>query len=282
MIDPTFIFNLFLSTDFPYVDNKGKMRTAGIFAVYIDLDTKKMIKCNMDGDQLAPSQALILLWYNTVGAQHVKIHAFANWGVSIGDDVKKLNPFLHRNSIVTVAYNYFGYSRFKIFMEQWKAQGLLSAQWDPQSLISTFEHGVKQGVWQHSHIVELVPYSTFINFITKARVIFHAEFKRYKNLFPGGVNAEGLFVGTILHSLDHTFATKNLEDPLWLDVDDPKYGLMAELGRIVRVGFAPEVEGYYFHRKWGGSGHPFYETVYRKLVKIDKKMADAIDTCICC
>ena len=64
-------------------------------------------------------------------------------------------------------------------------------------------------------------------------------------------------------------------------MDNPKYGLMAELGRIVKGGFVPEGVGYYFHMKWRGSGHPFYEAVYRKLVKIDRKFADAMDTCIC-
>jgi hypothetical protein len=275
------VFILFLSyLDFPYVDSNGKMQIADLLAVDIDLDTKKMVKCKMDGEHLTPSEALILLWYNTISAQHVKLHSFGNWGVNIDDNVKELNPFLHTNSLVTVVYNYFGFSSFPRFMKEWKRQGLLSKDWDPQSLISTFEHGVKEGVWQHSHIVELVPYSNFISFITKARVIFHAEFKRHQHLFPG-VHAEGLFTGTVLHSLDHAFMDWNLEDPLWLDVDDPKYGKMAELGRIVKVGFVPEVEGYYFHRKWKGSGHPFYEAVYRKLVKINRKMADAMDTCIC-
>ena len=102
-------------------------------------------------------------------------------------------------------------------MEIWQKQGLLSEDWDAQSSLSTFEHGVKQGIWQHSHFVELVPHSTFISFITKARVIFHAEFKRYQHWFPHG-HAEGLFAGTILHLLDHAFASVHLEDPLWLDV----------------------------------------------------------------
>ena len=72
-----------------------------------------------------------------------------------------------------------------------------------------------------------------------------------------------------------------LEDPLWLDVDDPRFGKMAELGRIVRVGFVPEVPGYCFHRHFKGSGHPFYEAVYAKAVKINKKLADNMETCIC-
>jgi len=72
----------------------------------------------------------------------------------------------------------------------------------------------------------------------------------------------------------------NLVDPLWLDVDDPRFGKMAEIGRIVRVGFVPDVPLLYFHKRFKGSGHPFYEAVYEKAAKVDKQFADHIDTCI--
>jgi len=87
-------------------------------------------------------------------------------------------------------------------------------------------------------------------------------------------------VGTILHSLDHCLLEWNLEDPLWLDVDDPRFGKMAELGRIVRVGFVEDVPFLYFNKRFKGSNHPFYKNVYEKAAKIDKKFADNMDTCI--
>jgi hypothetical protein len=37
-------------------------------------------------------------------------------------------------------------------------------------------------------------------------------------------------------------------DPLWLDVDDPRFGKMAEVGRIVKVGFVSDIPGLYFHK----------------------------------
>ena len=256
------------------------MQVANLFAIDIDLATRRMVKCKMDDETLTASEALILLWYNTISAQHVKLHAHGNWGVNIEHDAKALNPFLHTSSLVTVIYNYFGFTCFTGYFDTWKRQGLLSQDWDPKALTQTFVHGVKENIWQHSQIVELAPYSDFVSFITKTRAIFHAEFARYKHMFPG-VNAEGLFSGTVLHSLDHALMEWNLEDPLWLDVDDPKYGKMAELGRIVRVGFVPEVPGYCFHRYFKGSGHPFYESVYSKAAKINKRFADQMETCIC-
>lgn len=270
----------FCFADFPYVDNYGAYKLAKNVTVHIDLGTKALVECTLDGEQLTPSQALIVLWFNTISAQHVKLHAMANWGINCDESVKEVNPFLHRNSIVTTIYNYFGFSSFPRFMKGWKKQGLLSAGWEPQALTDCFEHGVRENIVHHSQITELMPHSDFVNFTVKLRAIFHHEFSKCSHMFPG-VDCEAFFAGTILHSLDHALMEWNLEDPLWLDVDDLKYGKMAELGRIVRVGFVEDIPGFYFHKRFGGSGHPFYESIYTKAARINKKFADHMDTCIC-
>ena len=270
--------------DFPYIEKDGQMEIAKYLSVCIDLDSKQMASCKMDGDTLNASEALILLWYNTISAQHVKIHALGNWGVNMGNTSNstkdKVNPFVERNSLVTVIYNFFGFTSFPSFMEEWKKEGLLSPDWNPQALTDTFVHGVKENICHHSHVTELSKHSNFVQFISKTRSIFHSEFIKYKEMFPG-IHPEGLFAATVLHSLDHELMERNLEDPLWLDVKHPRFGKMAELGRIVRVGFVPEVPGYYFHRNFRNSGHAFYEAVYAKAAKIDRRFADGMETCIC-
>lgn len=269
----------FFFADFPYIDENNEYQVADLFAVDIDLDTKKFVKAKMDDENLNASETLILLWFNTIAAQHVKLHSLANWGVNLNDNLKETNPFLLRNSVVTTVYNFFGYSCFRNFMEGWEKRGLLSEGWDPDAFIHCVNHGVKDNIWQHSQIDELVPYSRFVNFIIKARGIFFSEFSKHKHLFPG-VHGEAMFVGTVLHSLDHTLMHWNLKDPLWLDVDDPRFGRMAELGRIVKVGFVEDVPFLYFQKRFKGSGHPFYDAVYEKAAKIDRELADNMDTCI--
>lgn len=269
----------FFFANFPYVDNNSKYQVADLFAVDIDLDTKRFVKAKMDDQDLSASETLILLWYNTIAAQHVKLHAFANWGLNLNDEIKETNPFLHQNSVVTAIYNFFGYSCFRNFMEGWEKQGLLAEGWDPDALIDSFNHGIRENIWQHSNIEALVPYSRFVKFVVNVRGIFFSEFAKHKESFPG-VHGEAMFVGTILHSLDHTLMDWNLEDPLWLDVNDPKFGKMAQLGRIVKVGFVSDVPCLYFQKRFKGSGHPFYDAVYRKAAKIDKEFADHMDTCI--
>ena len=270
----------FLFPNFPMVDIKGKFKVANHLVVEIDLKTKKMITCTLDDESLNASEALILLWYNTISAQHVKVHSYGNWGVNPGADMKDVNPYYERSSVVSVIYNYFGFTSFPSFMYAWRDEGLLSKDWDPTAFSDTVAHGVKENICEHSNITELLPYSDMVEFVTKTRWIFHKEFKKYSHMFPG-INAEGLFAATVLHSLDHELMEWNLDDPLWLNVKDARFGKMAELGRIVRVGFVPQVPGYYFNKSFKGSSHPFFRAVYAKASKVNKDMADCLETCIC-
>jgi hypothetical protein len=270
----------FFFADFPYIDSGGEYKVADLLAVDIDLDTNRFVKCKIDDENLTASETLIFLWFNTIAAQHVKLHSLANWGVNCDEKVKEINPYLYTNSLVTVVYNYFGFTTFTSFMDEWKRQGVLAKDWIPESLTKCFSHGYTAGIAQHAQIVELMPHSEFVNFVVKVRLIFHSEFKKYQHLFPD-INAEALFAGTVLHSLDHALMDWNLEDPLWLDVDHPKYGKMAQVGRVVKVGFVPRVKGYYFHHTFKGSNHPFYESIYKKAAKINQKFADNMQTCIC-
>ena len=263
----------------PVVQPDGSFCVKDLLAIEIDLEEKKLVKARLDDKELTASQALTILWYNTISANHTKLHAYANWGVNVEAEQMQTNPFHARNSLVTVIYNYYGFTTFVKFYPIWKKMGLLSDSWDPESLLSTFRHGIESKVAAHPRIDELMPYSTFVNFTVKVRAIFLSEFSKHKSSFPG-CDGEAMFIGTILHSLDHTCMEWNLKDPLWLDVDDPAYGLMAELGRIVRVGFVEDIPGVYFSKRFKGCGQKFFETVYHKAAKINEKLADHMDTCI--
>jgi len=209
---------------------------------------------------------------------HVKLHSLANWGLNNEPAQWEHDRFVAQNSLVTVMYNYFGYTCFGKFMKGWTKLGFLKKDVSP-ALKECFNIGINSGIWAHPNIRELAKYSRMVNYITKVRSIFMTEFAKHKKCFPG-VDGEAMFVGTVMHSLDHTIMDINLDDPMWLDVDHPEFGYMAQIGRIVKVGFVSDVDGLYFHKRFKGSGHPFYERVYAKAAKIDKFMADNMDTCI--
>lgn len=170
----------FFFADFPYVDNDCRFQIANLFAVDIDLDTKRFVKAKLADELLTVKEAVILLWFNTskatscdygalsfvfrkltshiitnpskVAAQHVKLHAMANWGTTnVDDSLDSVNSFLRQNSVVTTMYNFFGYTSFSGFLSIWAKQGLLSNGWaDPHMPFVQIESLVK-----HSRFVKV-------------------------------------------------------------------------------------------------------------------------------
>ena len=63
----------FFFADFPYVDNNCNFQVARLFAVDVDLDTKRFKRAKLDNEVLTAKEAVTLLWYNTIAAQHVKL-----------------------------------------------------------------------------------------------------------------------------------------------------------------------------------------------------------------
>ena len=55
---------------------------------------------------------------------------------------------------------------------------------------------------------------------------------------------------------------------------------MAEMVRLVRSGFVTDIPGVYFETKFKGAKHPFYQAFYKKAIKVNKDLADNMDTCI--
>ena len=129
--------------------------------------------------------------------------------------------------------------------------------------------------------MELAPHSEFARFIGPVCKFFHKTFKDHTKEFKG-VDPEALFIGTIMHSLDHTLMGWNVVDPLYLDAErcNPRFRVMAELGRFVRAGFVDDLPGLLFNKNYSNAPTPFYQKVYKFAAKKNKKLADAMDCCI--
>jgi hypothetical protein len=266
--------------DFPFVEQDGTVAVAELLSIEIDLTKKRFIKGKIDDRDLTADETIILVWYYTISANHVKLHALSNWAINLDPKQVEQNPFPAQNSLVTTIYNYFGYSVFTTFFSAWQSIGVLSKDWDPDSFLNTINTGIENGFFAHPLVKELSPYSEFVDFHVKLRPIFLAKFDKVKRRYFPGCHGEAMFVGTVMHSLDHTRMDWNLEDPLWLDTSHPEFGKMAEMGRVVKVGFVKDLPGLLFHKRYKGSKHPFYESIYEEAVKINKALADNMDTCI--
>jgi hypothetical protein len=96
-----------------------------------------------------------------------------------------------------------------------------------------------------------------------------------------GITAEALFIGTVLHSLDHSLMGFILPDPLFLCADDPAWQGMEMLGRVVRAGFVDNLPGLVFNvRCRDAPAGSFFARVYTVACSIDQTLADFMDCAI--
>ena len=180
-------------------------------------------------------------------------------------------------SAVTFAYNYYGYSVFKRLAAFWYFCGLCRHNY--YDLPKLVNHALKEGTVHHSKLRKLLQDSATVNFVMKVRNGFMNTFCNYRDEFYG-IDGEAMFIGTILHSLDHALAEWNMEDPLWLDAESREYSVMTELCRFIRVGFVPDLPGLLFNMHYKDAPHPFYQEVYQHAARVDKRLADCMEACI--
>ena len=176
----------FFFPDFPIVNPDGSFAVAELLSVELDLTNKCMIWAKLDDRDLTADEAVILLFYYIISANHVKLHSLANWAINMEPEQVKKNPFPAQNSLVTSIYNYFGYTAFTTFFSTWQSMGVLSKDWDHESWLDTVNLGIDNNIFIHPHVKEIAQYSNFVDFHVKLRPYFLKEFGKVKrNYFPG-------------------------------------------------------------------------------------------------
>ena len=63
-----------------------------------------MVKAKLDDVALTADEALTLSWFNTITSNHIKLHAFLNWGINNEAETWKQDSFVARSSLVA-CYN---------------------------------------------------------------------------------------------------------------------------------------------------------------------------------
>ena len=259
--------------DFPILQENGSIKIMELLTVDINLTTKLMVRAKIDQKLLTPRETITLIYFHSSFVDHVKLHAYANWGVN--DNIP--NKFVRRMSAITVVYNYYGYTVFKRLAAFWYFCGLCKHNYC--DIPKVINHGLKEGTVQHSKLRKFLQHSQIVNFVMKVRNGFMNTFRKYRDELHG-IDGEAMFIGTILHSLDHTLLEWNLEDALWLDTESREYGAMAEICRFARVGFVPDIPALLFSTRYKDAPHPFYQEVYKHASRVDQRLADHMDACI--
>lgn len=266
----------FVIPNLALLDTDGNMKMYQELVLTLSLTRKKMVSARLGEEALTASEALTVLMFHHVFTAHPKIHAHGNWGVNT-EACESIDAFVHQNSVVSVLYNYFGSSVFPRLMKKFLQWGLSSS--DFPGVSDVFASARAEGAVAHWKVLELKDHSEVVHFVVNIRNAFINIFAKHKNEFPG-INGEALFLGTVLHSLDHALFEQNLADPLWLDVTSKRFGLMAELLRFVRAGFTSDLPFLCINRKFRTAPGKFYKAVYSHAKKINERLADEMDTCI--
>ena len=264
----------FVWVDIPVFYAGDRMRIFERLTIVIDLTNHRWLSTQLLGHgPVSARDTLCLMGFILVVPTHVKMHSYANWAV----DLESKNAFVRRMSVITVMYNYFGFSSSTGTMALVHKAGLATSAY--AEIKTCFVKGINSGMHNHAAIRSLASYSDFVKFIIHIRRKFLHCFAKYTEDFPS-ISGEALFIGTVLHGLDHTMMAKMVKDPLWAEAEDPVFQNCAEVLQIVRAGFVDDLPFIAFNHKYKNAGHPFYREMYKFAATVNQQMADSMDCCI--
>ena len=262
--------------DISYMGMDARCQTLASFRILIDLNNRRMVGATVDGEAVSASQALTLLWFHNAFSTHVQLHSMANWGIATRPVPDRQLAWLQT---ATVLYNFYGFTTFARTITRFLAATGLTAR-DYSDVRTALCRAAAVGVPSHGPLRELAAHSRFVHFMLRVRAKFLREFARHAADFPGA-DGEALFLGTVMHSLDHVMMGANLPEPLWLDVGDARFGATAELMRHVLVGIVPDLPGPLFRRRCRDMRHPLFRDVFEFAEEIDPWLAGQMDAGIC-
>eukprot|EP00035_Acanthoeca_spectabilis_P014446 m.276285 g.276285 ORF g.276285 m.276285 type:complete len:221 (-) comp16141_c0_seq2:132-794(-) len=206
---------------------------------------------------------------------HGVVHAYANWGVNVEPEV---DSFVRRMGILTVVYNHLGFAIFRETAWLFYPLGLVK-HFYRTSIVQLLHLGMKNKVRSHHDLALLDQHSKLVHFVLRLRPVFISEFVKEKDAMFPGIDGEALFIGTVIHALDHATFERALADALWLDTTHPRFGEMARLCAVLRVGFLEELPCLLTKIKLC-DGPRFYRRIFDAAMLIDGQLAGDLDACI--
>lgn len=238
--------------------------------------------------EMGPSEALLLLMCELFTHQHPQLHAFANWGISTNSP----DAFIARMSKISVMYNHMGMHGAPVYFDILHRLGLTEyvnyETWNGKKEL--YKHGEQRTGWlsriqqhpvRHTNTTALMKYSPFVSFVIKIRRFFMKEFKKYAHTDFVGVHPEALFLGTVLHSIDHDQAF--LVDVHEFRAESEKFAPLCDM-MIPAHFIADGCHWFPFPTTFKEAPHPFYKAVYKHAKQLDEKLntnlADLMDACI--
>ncbi len=189
---------------------------------------------------------------------------------------------LSQIGLITVMFNDFG--DFYPVLVYILAKVGLQRHDNSEVIRQCFSYGIHTGIPFHGNIVELSPHSQFINFICLTRGKFLRMFTKYSDEFKNikRRHAEAVFVGSVIHSLDHYNMSRFIPDFMMLNTKSTDFSSMQDTTRIVRSCFVDDLPfvGLLFRHKMKRSSIAFYREFHAFARQIDSELANEMDVCI--
>ena len=244
---------------------------SGTLRLVIDMVKHRLIEASFQGGKIETHDCLALCFNAFGGHTHPLVHSFANWGINTNNN----DNFVRRMALITIKYNNMGLESYPATMQSFRNLGLANyIDHDTTRLTCHMNHNVPS----HAHLREVMHYSEYMRFIFCVRSRFLSEFQKCASEFPG-IDGEALFVGTVIHSINHRQA------PYYIDVanftaNNDRYVGDHEWAKATINCFVDKPPGRLFECRFSHADHRFFRTVYEYAVTIDPRLAGYMECCI--
>jgi len=260
----------FLVPNATHIHTDGTV-SSGDLEVKLELTHKSMISATFAGKALSPHDALALVFNAFAGHTHPLVHSYANWGI----DPSSSDPFLRRMAIITIKYNNIGLESYPDTMELLRRVGITRyTTHDVTRLTCHMNHNAPS----HKHVHSYMKHSNFVSFTATARRHFLAEFERHREEFPG-IDGEALFIGTVMHSIDHRQAPYIINTDHFV-FDDPEFEADHEWAAVTLACFVDRPPMRCFECRVSHAPNALFKKVYEHAKRVDTRLASYMECCI--
>lgn len=247
-----------------------------------DCEQRRIKSCHFNEESLCATDALVLLMASSVFHTHPILHSFSNWMVNTDYGI---DAFTRRMGLITVKFNNLGMVIFSMFVDAVKQLKIIDVGIKQMKMVLHLHHTVPHhghGTRGFDALHKLAKYSKWADFVLKLRPFFLLKFEEHSAQFPD-VDGEALFIGTVLHSLDHRCFGDNASIPVVRDLHrrgDPNLHLNHQ---IMAFTLATSIckSPYYIHNvSFKKAGCKFFREVYEHAATINKRFADKLDCAV--
>jgi len=246
--------------------------TAGNLRILIDIRKRTILESWFLNKKLEMGDALSLTFLNGAVQTHPVIHSYANWGINPNSN----NEFLRMMAICTIKYNNIGLTSFPYFVGILRRLRVL--KYTTSDVARIVVHQGPHTVPPHAKLRHLSKDVKIVDFIVKVRQFFLREFVKHKDYFPG-IDGEALFIGTVMHSIDHCQGPYILDDITDFRGSD-EYLATRELATVILNCITDKHSFTLFERRFSHAPHQFWRSVYQFAATLNPRLADGLECTI--